>query len=158
MGDDVERREWPLYTASHENWPSHALSDGAMALRLGASWLLDAAYRMPRTALNALESLRWMERALELERTLLVAQARFEGASWTDIARHMGLTKQAVHHRYSEHATQIIRLTMSNDYSDEEWTDYIYAHFRAWGSQGWTRTNPPAVPAPLNTALRQVDV
>ncbi|HEY8340211.1 MAG TPA: hypothetical protein VIK95_10095 [Egibacteraceae bacterium] len=52
----------------------------------------------PETALQAIVSLR---RHLDALEEIHVRRARVRGASWTTIARWLGVSKQAVHRRYA---------------------------------------------------------
>ncbi|SDC65714.1 hypothetical protein SAMN05216174_103305 [Actinokineospora iranica] len=85
----------------------------------------------PRTPMLALEALRWIEMGLELERAVLIAQARHEGASWSEIGRQLALTKQAAHHRYDRVAKGITEFA-GPEGNFEDLLDYIYANFDAW--------------------------
>ncbi|RKT69356.1 hypothetical protein DFJ66_2575 [Saccharothrix variisporea] len=126
---------WPGYRPDDEEWAESSPSEGGKAIRHGIDYLLTHPwYRFagrPVTPLTALEALRWMERALELERALLIAQARFEGASWNDVARQLGLTKQAVY-RYNQVVKDLIAIYSKEDGTGEEVMDYIDANFNAW--------------------------
>lgn len=51
----------------------------------------------PRTALAATARLR---RAADQMESLVVRRARVSGMSWAEIATCLGVSKQAVHHRY----------------------------------------------------------
>jgi uncharacterized protein YerC len=72
--------------------------------------LLDLARRASEESrsaagLRAIAELKAELAALERER---VAEARAQGSSWSEIARHLGVTRQAVHrkHREAEHGRQ----------------------------------------------------
>jgi hypothetical protein len=61
--------------------------------------LLDStASRDPATGLRAVAALRRLVESLE---ELQVQNARDQGWSWSDIASHMGVSKQAVHKKYA---------------------------------------------------------
>lgn len=128
--------EWLWFLPEDEEWAEESPSMGGKALRHGIDLLLtDGRLRLsarPITGLTALEALRWMERSLDLERALLIAQARFEGASWTDVARRIGVTKQAAHHRYGRVVEVLIDLSTSGKAAYEEYLDYLDANFEAW--------------------------
>ena len=55
--------------------------------------------RDPAEGLRAVRALRELADRLE---TLQVHNAREQGWSWQDIARHMGVSRQAVHKRYAQ--------------------------------------------------------
>jgi hypothetical protein len=50
--------------------------------------------------LSALEELSCVDEALRIESLLLITEAYLRGASWADLARCLGRTKQSVHQRY----------------------------------------------------------
>jgi hypothetical protein len=127
--------EWPLHVLGDEGWYYFAPSSGGRALRIGVEWLYgdeSLFAETPNTALTALEALHWMARELDVERALLIAQARVEGASWTDIGRRVHLTKQAVHRRYREHAERLTEMVMQEGYNDDMLLDYVDMHFHYW--------------------------
>lgn len=53
--------------------------------------------------LDALESLDEMIRSLHDDVLVLVAEAHFRGASWSEIAHRLGRSKQTIHERYYRH-------------------------------------------------------
>ncbi len=57
-----------------------------------------AAGRDPAEGLRAVRALRELADRLE---SLQVCNARDQGWSWQDIARHVGVSRQAVHHKYA---------------------------------------------------------
>lgn len=60
--------------------------------------LMDAATsNNPETGLTAVVALRQLVEVLE---ELQIASARAQGWSWRDIARRLGVTKQAVHYKH----------------------------------------------------------
>lgn len=59
----------------------------------------DAASRDPSVGLRAVAALRQLADSLE---ALQVANARKLGWTWQDIARELGVSKQAVHQKHSE--------------------------------------------------------
>lgn len=93
-----------------EAWPGQALTPAGAALRVAVRWLMDAdesAGCIPtpirpvdHTTLNALGALSWIDRMIYAGRVWLIAEARREGASWTAIAKRLGVSKQAVQQRY----------------------------------------------------------
>lgn len=58
-----------------------------------------AAGRDPAEGLRAVRALRELADRLE---DLQVRNARDQGWSWQDIARYVGVSKQAVHHKYAK--------------------------------------------------------
>lgn len=58
----------------------------------------DAASRDPAVGLRAVAALRRLADSLE---ALQVSNARKHGWTWQDIARHLGVSKQAVHQKHS---------------------------------------------------------
>jgi hypothetical protein len=70
-----------------------------MAVRVGESrQLVDAATGTdPEVGLTAVVALRQLVEVLE---ELQVDNARAQGWSWRDIARRLGVTKQAVHYKH----------------------------------------------------------
>lgn len=125
--------QWAGVSAEDEHWSTSSPSeDGGTALREGVESLFRDPFLKfcgaPTTALNRLEALYCIERSLELERALLIAEARVRGASWSQIAERIGLTKQATHHRYHKVAEEIAAYA-SRGLSGEDFEDYIYARF-----------------------------
>lgn len=57
-----------------------------------------AASRDPAEGLQAVRALRELADRLE---SLQVRNARDQGWSWQDIARYVGVSRQAVHHKYA---------------------------------------------------------
>ena len=63
-----------------------------------AATLAAASSRDPELGLRAVATLRGLVEALE---ALQVDNARAKGWSWQQIAARLGVTKQAVHHKYA---------------------------------------------------------
>ena len=59
----------------------------------------DATSSDPKVGLRAVAALRRLADSLE---ALQVRRARKQGWSWQEIARHLGVSKQAVHQKYSD--------------------------------------------------------
>lgn len=62
--------------------------------------LLDAKQHADTAPLTALHALTILHATVEPARVALIARAREQGASWADIARPLGMTRQAAHEKY----------------------------------------------------------
>ncbi|MGW5715714.1 hypothetical protein ACWEVP_06075 [Amycolatopsis sp. NPDC003865] len=127
-------RRWTYVSPDDEEyWPEGAVSDAGFQLRLAVNRLLDDVIvegEDTRDPLNVIRALRWLERSLALEYAFLVAQARVEGASWSEIANAFKLTKQAVQQRFSEPINKLLPYCTSEDRQDgEEFLDMLDKYY-----------------------------
>ncbi|MFE4357247.1 hypothetical protein [Kitasatospora sp. NPDC056800] len=58
--------------------------------------------------LDALARLTAIEKAVAAERTLLLAEANYHGATWEQMAHACGVRRQSLHKRYAERVTRVI--------------------------------------------------
>lgn len=71
--------------------------------------------------LEALKALQERERALEAARLRLIAAAREQGRSWTEIGSALGVSKQAAWQLYNADITAMLtRISDRSDLSEEE--------------------------------------
>lgn len=120
-----------------QEWPTCGLSVGGQALRRGARSAL--AYFPPseQDPLAALSALRWMQASQRCEQLMLIAQARSQGRSWSEIAGPMGMSKQSAHVQFRALADEfraIAELEQESPYSDggdfdEQVRDFVDHHF-----------------------------
>ncbi|MFF2547515.1 hypothetical protein ACFVUY_33825 [Kitasatospora sp. NPDC058063] len=60
--------------------------------------------------MDALARLSAIEQALTAERTLLLAEASYLGATWQQMAKICGVTKQSLHKRYADAARRVMTI------------------------------------------------
>lgn len=102
-----------MHSPAHLTWPEVAPTAAGdelrkSVLRLGSEYYgyapedADDEDEDPLGPLNCLAILRWLERSIDVEYAFLIAQARTEGASWSEIGKCINLTKQAAQQRFGE--------------------------------------------------------
>jgi hypothetical protein len=136
---------WGAAKPREGDWPQGALTLAGHCLRQAVTDYLDEDFRrdagaafgpealdhethLNRTARNAVMGLRTLERAMEVEYAMLVALIRFEGESWSDVGKLLGISKQAAQNRFGKIATQIQRVCTANGSIEA-----IAAAFPHWG-------------------------
>lgn len=154
---------WELIGPEIRMWADIAATKGGGALRYGVQGVLpevldrsdgDQLLTVPEAppegdqataqyVLGSLQVLRWMQLSQKCEQTMLVAQARALGCSWSEIAERMGMSKQSVHTQYRalvEEFTAIVDSDQTSSYSEsggdllEQVGDFVDHHFpEAWG-------------------------
>jgi hypothetical protein len=135
-------RSWTYWAPVHDDWHRGAVTSAGVALRRAVADLLQDSvdppdepsgvleeWRRVTKPLPALKALRWLERSMELERAFLIAQARVEGASWSQIGRTLDLTKQAAQQRYGDIAEKIAHFCTAESIAGEDLVDMLDRHF-----------------------------
>jgi AraC-like DNA-binding protein len=91
---------WPYLSPSREGWTWVSGPRGHLRRLLLLSRAGESGADRTKAALDALEQLHGLARAADDDLLLLVTEAHDRGASWADIARRLGRSKQTVHQRF----------------------------------------------------------
>lgn len=166
---------WGVARPHEDRWPESALTLAGHCVRravidyLGEDFrrtaaavfsppVLERELRLNLTARNALRALRTLERTLEVEYAILVASLRFEGESWSEIGKVLGMSKQAAQSRYGKIATEIVRVCAAGTASQvleavlpdagvpesrtHELASVLQAHYDGSAHRGWSFDHP----------------
>ncbi len=99
--NQVDDPRWPYLSPSSDGWAWVSGPRGHLRrLLIGAAPTLDPHQDRTRTVLEMLQSFDEFARAIEEDILLLVVEAHNRGASWADIGKRLGRSKQSVYERF----------------------------------------------------------